>query len=263
MHIGLVPTPDGGTAPLMLVDVLDVAEAIARVALHPDEKYEGQTVDVVGPSVMNARSFLEVVSAGARLQSTYSFPFPSFVLRRVAALLEKTMRRPLITQSQLHLFSTGVVGDVEQTSSLLGRAPRQLTEQRVRHILTAAPPEPMFGISFRPVWHPEHFANLDPYVKAARSLRWIVPLGLAIGMAGPFLLTKGQTAACLAAISAPAMLLKLPWLLFPGPLTLLYGVTGGGLVSFFCHKVPRNSVFSLPGMHRTPHTCSPNLLSLT
>ena len=76
-HVGIFPAPDGGTAPLMVVDVLDVAEAIAKIALAEADTYEGTTVDVVGPSAMDVRSFLEVVSSAARLRSTYALPFVS------------------------------------------------------------------------------------------------------------------------------------------------------------------------------------------
>jgi len=244
-HIGVFPAPDGGKAPLMFVDVLDVAEAIATVAMQVDGKFEGKTVDVVGPSEMDVRSFLDVVSAGARLRTTYAIPFPSWVLKRAAAAMEQLMDRPAITQAQLHLLSTGVVGDVEQTTSLLGRAPRRLTEERVRRIVERSPPEPLFGVSFRPVWHPQHFSYLEPYARAHRSLLFALPLGLTLGVVGPFFMTQGQVAACLAAISAPATLPTLHWLLLPGPLTLVYGTTSALGVSIFCHKGPPYFGFGL------------------
>eukprot|EP00966_Prymnesium_polylepis_P320819 7377186-Prymnesium_polylepis.1 len=229
----------------MFVDVLDVAEAIATVAMQVDGKFEGKTVDVVGPSEMDVRSFLDVVSAGARLRTTYAIPFPSWVLKRAAAAMEQLMDRPAITQAQLHLLSTGVVGDVEQTTSLLGRAPRRLTEERVRRIVERSPPEPLFGVSFRPVWHPQHFSYLEPYARAHRSLLFALPLGLTLGVVGPFFMTQGQVAACLAAISAPATLPTLHWLLLPGPLTLVYGTTSALGVSIFCHKGPPYFGFGL------------------
>lgn len=112
-------------------------------------------------------------------------------------------------------------------------------------MLADEPPQPAFGLSFRPVWHPDHFAYLEPYSSGFRSLRWLVPLGLAVAIGGPYLMTRAHVAACLGAISAPAMLLRLPWLLLPGPLVLVYGLTSAIGVGFVCCKAPPFFAFRL------------------
>lgn len=149
-HAPVFPAPDGGRAPLAVVDVEDVAAAVVACFEHPESIH--QALDVVGPEPIPLRALVERVAAAISLP-TRVVGVPGRLLRPAARVMQATMRDPPITRAQLNMLSTGVVGDPEPTRRTLGIEPRPLDDARIQ--AAAAEPgnqTPAFGISLRGGW---------------------------------------------------------------------------------------------------------------
>jgi nucleoside-diphosphate-sugar epimerase/membrane protease YdiL (CAAX protease family) len=130
------PAPGAGRAVVQTIAVDDVAEAVLRCV----ERAElGAAYDLVGPERLPLR---ELIGRVARVvgRSCVVLPAPMFVMRPVAAVLERIGSDPLVTPSQLGLLARGVVGDPEPARRDLGFEPRALDEAAIEAALVGFEP---------------------------------------------------------------------------------------------------------------------------
>jgi nucleoside-diphosphate-sugar epimerase/membrane protease YdiL (CAAX protease family) len=130
------PVPNGGRAIVQTIAVEDVAEAVLRCV----ERGEARGVyDLVAAERTSLRELIGLV-AGVLGRSCFVVPAPMFVMRPVAAVLERVGRDPLVTPSQLRLLARGVEGDPERARSELGIEARTLDAAAIEGALIGFEP---------------------------------------------------------------------------------------------------------------------------
>jgi uncharacterized protein YbjT (DUF2867 family)/membrane protease YdiL (CAAX protease family) len=129
------PIAGRGTAPMMPVDVKDVARAAAAAL----EAAPGRTYDVVGPERLTLRETVARVAEAVGLP-VRMLPTPLALLRPPVFLMEKMFRRPLSTRSQLNMLAEGLAGDPEPARRELGVEPAPFTPERLRPLIPAGRP---------------------------------------------------------------------------------------------------------------------------
>jgi NADH dehydrogenase len=130
------PAPGGGRAIVQTIAVEELAEAVLRGV---ERAQLGAAYDLVGRERLPLR---ELVDRVARVvgRTCVVLPAPMFVLRPVAAVLERIGGDPLITRSQLGLLARGIVGDPEPARVDLGFEPRALDDAAIEHALVGFEP---------------------------------------------------------------------------------------------------------------------------
>ena len=214
----IFPIAGAGTAPMMPVDVKDVATA-AVAAL---EAAPGRSYDVLGPERLALR---EVVGRVAQAvgRRAWIVPTPVALMRLPVTLMEKLFRKPLSTRAQLNMLVEGLAGDPEPARRELGLRLEAFTPERIRTHLPAPPakmpPLPflalmaaafgLLGAGFArggDVWTSLFVAGLllgagslaFPAARRFRLTPFGVAAGLAIGLA-QFAVTKAVVAGIAAA----------------------------------------------------------------
>lgn len=130
------PAPGAGRAVVQTIAVEEVAEAVLRCVVQVDL---GSAYDLVGPERLPLR---ELIAKVARVvgRTCVVVPAPMFVMRPVAAVLERIGSDPLVTPSQLGLLARGVVGDPEPARRDLGFEPRALDDAAMKDALVGFEP---------------------------------------------------------------------------------------------------------------------------
>ena len=122
---------------LQPIAVEDVAEAIVRT-LERDVTI-GATIDVVGPEQMSLREIVQRVARALDLWIV-TVPLPLALHRLAATVMEKVLREPPVSRTQVELLREGLYGDVQPALRLLGLSPTVLdTDTIVRHLGSASP----------------------------------------------------------------------------------------------------------------------------
>jgi uncharacterized protein YbjT (DUF2867 family)/membrane protease YdiL (CAAX protease family) len=137
------PIAGAGTAPMMPVDVEDVARAaVAALAAPP-----GRSYDVVGPDRLTLR---DVVSrtADALGRPVWIVPTPLVLMRPPVFLMEKLFRHPLSTRAQLNMLVEGLAGDPGPARRELGIEPAPFTADRLRPRLPRRAARPIPAAAF-------------------------------------------------------------------------------------------------------------------
>lgn len=130
----IFPIAGAGTAPMMPVDVKDVATAAAAAL----EAAPGKSFDVVGPERLTLREVVGRV-AEAVGRRAWIVPTPVALMRLPVLAMEKLFRTPLSTRAQLNMLVEGLVGDPEPARRELGVEPAAFTPERIRGFLPAPP----------------------------------------------------------------------------------------------------------------------------
>ncbi len=178
-HLPVFPAPGLGRAPLMPVDVEDVALAVARSLERPASIR--QAIDVVGPEQLTLGQLIRRVARALRLP-TLVLPLPTLLMRPAATLLEGLLADPPVTRAQLGMLSRGVVGDARPAHEVLDLETRPLEAERIEASVRRNDGElvqPLFGLSLRadpdPGRWPPGAADLE---QRASRLAWALPIAI-------------------------------------------------------------------------------------
>ncbi|MEM7160362.1 MAG: NAD(P)H-binding protein [Myxococcota bacterium] len=178
----VVPAPAGAHGPLPAVDVRDVALAV--VAALSRAETVGETIDVVGPEVLDLRGLVARV-AGALELPTFIPAVPAVLARTGAAVMERVMPDPLLSRSQLSMLSRGLPGDPAMAEATLGLTPRRLDADRIREVAqTVSPLLP----SVRLVTSRAHRSWLEDTAQTMRAWPLVLALALPLMLALPSVL---------------------------------------------------------------------------
>lgn len=130
----LFPIAGLGSAPMMPVDVRDVAKAAVAALSAP----AGRSYDVVGPDRLTLRDVVERTAAAAGLPA-WILPTPVVLMRIPVFLMEKLFRHPLSTRAQLNMLVEGLAGDPAPAKRDLGLETAPFTSERLRPLLPRRP----------------------------------------------------------------------------------------------------------------------------
>lgn len=210
--------------PLALVDVDDVAAAIAAALVRPAAI--GGCYDLVGPDVLDVRDMVRVVAAALELP-TWTPAVPDALLAVVARAGEAMLAAPPLARSQLVMLQTGLAGDGTAARRDLGIVPRAFDRPRIA-ALARAIPSPAMSLRIAPSADHRRWLAEIPIAGAA----WAWALGLMVAMLvlpawvpgiWPRMLAIEAVAAALA-----LALVHAPWraLLRPRPAMIGRGLAG-------------------------------------
>jgi membrane protease YdiL (CAAX protease family) len=132
------PAPRGGRSIVQAVHVEDLCEAIRRCLEQPDACHR-QSFDVVPRESTTLRELVAHLSSALGLK-TWCIPAPGLPQRLAAAAMERTMRDPLITRSQLDLLGRGIGGDPAPLRAALGLELREASPVNFASVLDDSSP---------------------------------------------------------------------------------------------------------------------------
>lgn len=139
----LFPIAGAGTAPMMPVDVRDVAKAVVAALTSPP----GRSYDVVGPERLTLREVVKRTAAAVGAPA-WILPTPVALMRIPVFFMEKLFRHPLSTRAQLNMLVEGLEGDPGPARRELGLEPAPFTPERLRPLLPRRPPRSIPGSAF-------------------------------------------------------------------------------------------------------------------
>lgn len=213
------PAPRGGQACVQAVHVEDLCETIVRCVEHRDACRKLR-FDVVPEERTSLEELVSRVSTALGLR-TRCVAMPGLPQRIAAAAMERVMKDPLITRSQLDLLGRGISGSARELEQALNFVPRNASMEVFRDLLETNPIPAADGWSLRLDGGP-----------AARERRAEVERAVPMLALTIFVLLVVHTVAALA--------LRHPWIRV-GVLDLLVLVGGLGLAQW-----PLRTLFRAP-----------------
>jgi uncharacterized protein YbjT (DUF2867 family) len=129
---GPLPILGSGDYPLQPVWVNDVAQVVAD-SLERTETI-GKTYGVGGPEVLTLRSMLETLAQITTGRAKPTVRMPVGLARLAAPLMERLMRNPPITSSELKMLLEGSVVDNGPIVGDVGFDPRPLAESAAKYL---------------------------------------------------------------------------------------------------------------------------------
>jgi len=134
LRAGVFPLVGRGAAPMMPVDVADVARAVALAIDRPEAL--GQSIDVLGSGRLAYADLVRVVAEAAEMPALL-VPTPPALLRLGAAVLERVLPDPPATSAQVDMLTEGLAGDPAPARDLLGLEPAAFSVDRIRRLVPA------------------------------------------------------------------------------------------------------------------------------
>ncbi len=246
----LFPVPGGPPGRLAVVDVEDVADALACCLSMEDSI--GRHLDVVGPEESSLREVVANVSKALDLP-TWAPAIPLGIMRPIARILASVLPKPPVTPTQLDMLVAGLYGNHGHTYEVLGHAARPLGSARIRELAAAV--ETPRG-SLRPAPGPAHQALLEESRGALGSLRWFIPLALVLELGGPWVLEHiwlRMLAINVVLATLALRTLPLPWrkLLHPSLGRAGLGALAGGVMGAVAFGVLAVLLWAVPGARAT------------
>ena len=105
---------------------------VVHTAPGPDSTEKVMLLSAVGTILPLASTSVARIIATSSPSATTALPVPVPLMEPAAALVERLMADPPITTAQLGLLRRGVLGSLDETRSILGRAPRPYTAEGVQ-----------------------------------------------------------------------------------------------------------------------------------
>jgi NADH dehydrogenase len=130
--------PGGRTGPLQVVDVRDVARAIARAL---EVECERKSFDIVGPQRLSLVELVHEVSDALEL-TILVVPAPQWTMRSVARLGAALLARPPVTPAQVEMLIAGLYGDPQPARRELMLTPCPITRERICEVADGLPSVP-------------------------------------------------------------------------------------------------------------------------
>jgi membrane protease YdiL (CAAX protease family) len=154
------------------------------VAVLERDSSIGRAYDLVGPEKFTLAELVGRVSAALELR-TWTIALPVSLMQLAAAAGEMALPHPPVTRSQLAMLVTGMHGDPEPARAELGLQPRRMSRERLRDLAGGVA---VRWPSVRLVPDRRRAQSLAALTEAAPTLRWYVPVCLALLLASPRLL---------------------------------------------------------------------------